>query len=185
MEKEISKREKLLLLLKTATNPFSSDEKITDVLNIFKNSSNFDGLNHLILIDDYFKDDSIFFLTKDEAILEAKKAVSENNKIGYYYLYLLYLDKDKKYALDCLLKIIDSSFPRADLAYAEHLYNGDIIKKDEKLAFKYYQNAAKYNFKEGYYGMMLILEKNHHYEEANQVYNEAKKKGIELPGVVI
>lgn len=185
MEKELSNREKLISLLKTAISPFSSDEKIADILSILKNSKSYGGLNHLILIDDYLNENKIFCLTKEEAILEANKAIEENNNIGYYYLYRLTLDEDKNLALSYLYKIIDSSYPKADLAYADHLLKGDIVLKDEKKAFKYYQIAASFHLKEGYYGMLYILEKNNKIEEAEKLYKKAKEEGIDLPGVVI
>lgn len=185
MEKQLTKREFLLNLLKTATNPFCSDEKLNDIQQILKTSSNFDGLNHLLLVQDYLKDEShIFYITEEEAILQAKKAIEEGNIIGNYYLYLLYLNDEPKLAISFLEKVVDSSYPKADLRYANHLLYGDIISKDEDKALKYFKIASEYNLNDGYYGMLYIYEKQGRIEEAIKVYNDAKKKNIELPGIV-
>lgn len=185
MEKQLTKREFLLNLLKTATNPFCSDEKLNDIQQVLTTSSNFDGLNHLLLVQDYLKDeDHIFYITKEEAILQAEAAINEGNIIGNYYLYLLYLKEKPKLAISYLEKVVNSCYPKADLKYANHLLYGDIIDKDENKALKYFKIASQYNLSDGYYGMLYIYEKQGKILEAFQVYNEAKSKNIELPGVV-
>lgn len=185
MEKQLTKREFLLNLLKTATNPFCSDEKLNDIQQVLESSSNFDGLNHLLLVQDYLKDeDHIFYITKEEAIVQAEAAIDEGNIIGNYYLYLLYLKEKPILAISYLEKVVGSSYPKADLKYANHLLYGDIITKDEDKALKYFKIASQYNISDGYYGMLYIYEKQGKIEDAIKVYNDAKRKNIELPGIV-
>lgn len=184
LEQTYSKREFLLNLLKAAKDPFCSDEKLNDIRKVLMDSKNFSGTNHLILLKDYFSDDRVFYLEKKDALLQADRAIEEGNIIGYYYLYLLYLKEDSKKAVQCLKKVINKSYPLADLAYAKHLLAGDIVDKDEDEAFKYYQIGSRFNLAEGYYGMILILQRRGDFMEAKKVYDQATENGISLPGVV-
>lgn len=181
----ISKKEFILNLLESAMNPFCSDEKLQDILKVLSTSSNFNGLNHLILVSDYLNSKHIFFLTREEAIKQAELAVLEDNPIGNYYLYKLYLEENPQSALEYLKKIIDKRYPRADFYYAMHLNTGDIVEKNVDEALKYFLIAAKYGYEDAYYQILLIYESRYQIDKAVEIYNIAKSKNIDLPGVVL
>jgi TPR repeat protein len=185
MEEKLSQKELLRNLIEAAMSPFATMEKIADIKNVLSSSNNFSGINHLILVQSYFNENSFpFSVTKEEAIIQAKAALKDKNPIGYYYLYLLYKDEDEVKAKTNLIIASEAGYPKAiyEIGYLKH--HGIIFKKNREEAFKYYKEAAKRNSLDGYFGLLVMYEEDGNYIEAEKILKEANDKGFSLPGVV-
>lgn len=186
MEKKLSSKQLLRNLLIAARDPFSSDEKISDIKNILSTSNSFEGVNHLILVKTYL-DPTLFpfIITKEEAFSQAKIAIEERNYAAYYYLYLLYkLDNDIEKARNSLNAAAAYNVVDALLEIAKLKKEGTMYEKNIDSAISYYKQACKLNSRKAYYLLQLLYNELGEYDKASDVYNEAKEKGIKLLGIV-
>lgn len=186
MEKKLSSKQLLRNLLISARDPFSSDEKIQDIHDILASSSSFDGVNHLILVKTYL-DPSLFpfIVKKEEAFQQAELALKERNNVAYYYLYLLYRkDNDLEKARRSLNAAATYYVEEALLEIARLKKEGEIYEKNIDSAIYYYKEACKLNSRDAYYALQLLYNELGKEEEAKEIYNEAKEKGIQLLGTV-
>lgn len=185
MEKQISRNELLLRLLAIAKNPFTTCEQKFDVRKILENSSNFDGKNHIFLVQCYFsKTSPLFTVTKEEAIYQARLALKEKNLFSCYYLFLLLKDSNPTSARLYLRIAVDEGYPEAYLEIAKCYHYGIVFNQDKEKALDYYKKAALSNNQDGYYGLLYMYSENQEYNKEKQIYKEAISKGFNLPGVV-
>lgn len=185
MEKNLSRDELLYSLLKKAEDPFTKLEQKRDILRILKESSTMRGMNHLFLVDCYFKEENaIFNINKEEAIKQAKLALKENNVGSFYFLYLLLKDTDKRKARCYLLLSAMYGNPKAHLSLGDHYLNGTLFKKDLSKAEIHYQIAADCDEKDGYFKLLYLASLSKDIEKQKVIYEKAKLKNIFLPGVV-
>lgn len=185
MEKKLSKEELLKNLLIIAKDPFTTCEQKYDIRHILMTSSNFQGKNHLFLVQCYFSEDyPLFILNKNEAIQQAKLAIKEGCFYASYYLFLLLKDSEPQLARNCLRLCSDKGIPIACLEIAKCLQYGIVFDSNRKLAFEYYEKASKAGLKDGYYGMLLMASEDNDIEKQKEIYQKAKENGIELPGII-
>lgn len=186
MEKKLSSKQLLRNLLIAARDPFSSDEKITDIQNILATSNSFDGVNHLILVKTYLNPTLFpFMVTKEEAFNQASLALKERNNVAYYYLYLLYKeDNELEKARHSLNAAATYQVVEALLEIARLKKEGIIYEKNIDSAISYYKEACKLNSREAYYSLQLLYNELGQYDKAEEIYKEAKEKGIQLLGTV-
>lgn len=186
MEKKLSSKQLLRNLLISARDPFSSDEKVKDIQNILSTSSSFEGVNHLVLVRTYL-DPSLFpfIVKKEEAYEQANLALKERNNVAYYYLYLLYRkDNELEKARHSLTAAATYYVEDALLEIARLKKEGEIFEKNIDSAISYYKEACKLNSRDAYYYLQLLYNELGKEEEAKEIYNEAKEKGIQLLGTV-
>lgn len=183
MEKKLSQKSLLRNLLLTSMDPFCTIEKIHDIQEILEDSTAFEGINHLILVQTYF-DSTLypFSVSKEKAIQQANAAIKDGNKAGYYYLYLL-SDKDSDRRNNLNIAVF-YNYPEAYLSYAKHLQKGDLYDKDLQKAYTYYQSAAQNGLVDGYMGMLEIDIERNDQEQQKKDYKEALEKGFKLPGTI-
>lgn len=184
MEKKLTRDELLVSLLKKARNPFTTIEQKNDIKRILMESNTMKGMNHLFLAQCHFEDNPLFQVDEEEAARQANLAYRENNTGCFYYLYLLNRDKNEAKARNYLRLSCTYGNPRAYLEMADLLHSGTLFEKDPDSAFKNYRIAAKCGLEEGYFGMLLLASESGRYELEKEIYEEAKKKGFTLPGVV-
>lgn len=185
MEQSIKKDEQLEILIKQILNPFTSCEKSSDLLSILKNSSSFNGKNHLVLVHCYlYETNSFFYIDEEEAIRQANMAFDEGNILSCFYLYLLLKDKEEVKSRNYLRLSVDSGYPQAYLEMAKCYHNGTLFVRDLERAEKYYWKAAKSGLKEGYFGLLLIACQNGDIQKERNIYTLALNSGCRLVGVV-
>ncbi|MCR4698505.1 MAG: hypothetical protein K5762_03970 [Bacilli bacterium] len=185
MEKRLTRDELLNSFLRKAENPFTTMEQKNDIRRILMESNTMRGMNHLFLVKCYFDEEQpLFHISKKEAIRQAKLAYRENNRGAFYYLYLLLKDSDPVKARNYLNLACACGNPKAYLEKGRLQHRGILFEKNEKEAFKNYHIAALCSLADGYYGMLLLASELGDITLARQVYEEANKNGISLPGVV-
>lgn len=184
MEKKLTRDELLLSLLKKARNPFTTIEQKNDIKRILMESNTMKGMNHLFLAQCHFDDNPLFQVSEEEATRQALLAYKENNTGCFYYLYLLNKNRNEAKARNYLRLSCTYGNPRAYLEMAKLLHKGILFPKDRVASFNNYKKAARCNLEEGYFGMLLLASEDGSYELEKEIYEEAKKKGFILPGVI-
>lgn len=186
MEKKINKEELLKRLLIIAKDPFTTCEQNFDIRKIFENSTNFFGRNHLFLVQCYFAEENpIFVVSKEEAIQQARLAVKEGCLYGCYYLFHLVKDTRPVDARNFLRIAADEGIAEACLEMAKCQHYGNVFEKNRKQAFENYKKAAQSGMMEGYYGMLIMASEDRDKDLQERIYNQAKERGIELPGITL
>lgn len=183
MEHRLTTKDLLRNLLKSSRDPFITPERLLDIQKVLMTSSNFSGVNHLIMVKTYLEPDLYpFHLTKEEAVSQAKLAIDERNPIGYFYLYLLSdREEEKRKYLNISLM---TEYEYAYLEYANLLHEGRLYQKNVDKAYLYFRKAADKGLADGYFGLMKIDIEREDYEMEKKHFKEARRKGIVLPGVV-
>ncbi len=185
MEKRLTRDELLENLLQRASNPFTSMEQKTEIKKILMESTTMRGMNHLFLVRCYFNEENpLFFVTEDEALRQAHLALKENNTGAYYYLSLLYKDKDPTKARNYLRLSCYAKNPYAFLLLGKYRKEGILFEKDRKKAEECFRIAANCHLKEGYFQLLLMASEDHNIPKENGIYGEALFHGIKLPGVI-
>lgn len=185
MEKKLTRDELLKELIEKAKDIFTTAEQKYDIVQILQTSSSFKGKNHLFLVQCYFNEiDILFSLTKEDAIRQALLAVKEGSDFGTYYLYLLWKEDRPIEARNALRMCCDRGYKKAFLEMAKCKHYGEIFQLDRKGALEYYRKAALSGMKEGYEGLMKLYLELGMIDKEKEVYEEAKKKGVFLSGVV-
>lgn len=185
MEKKLTRDELLMQLIDKAKDVFTTSEQKYDILKILKESTNFRGKNHLFLVQCYFQETTpLFFITKEEALEQAEAALKDGNAYSCYYLYRLLKEKNPVRARNYLRICCDHAYPIAYLEMAKCKHYGNLFYRDYEGAIQYYQKAALSGLKEGYEGLMSLYLELGEIEKEKEVYQEAKKKGFDLLGVV-
>lgn len=183
MEHRLTTKDLLRNLLKSSRDPFITPERLLDIRHVLMTSSNFGGVNHLIMAKTYLEPDLYpFSLTKEEAISQAELAIDEKNPIGYFYLYLFSeKEEEKRKYLNISLM---TGYENAYLEYARLLHDGILYPKDIDRSYLYFRKAADKGLADGYFGLMKIDIEREDYEMEKKHFEEARRKGISLPGVV-
>ncbi len=185
MEKKLTRDELLIELIEKAKDIFTTAEQKYDIGQILENSSSFKGKNHLFLVQCYFSDNgALFSLTEEEAVKQALLAVKEGSDYGCYFLYLLWKEKKPVQARNALRICCDYSYPDAYLEMAKCKHYGILFEKDIDGAILYYRKAALSGRKEGYEGLMKVYLEQNEIDKEKEVYEEAKRNGIVLSGVI-
>jgi TPR repeat protein len=184
MEKKLSRNELLSSLLRKAMDPFTTMEQKLDVKRILMESVTMQGMNHLFLVKCHFEEKPLFHVDEEEAYRQAMLAYKENNAGAFYYLYLLMKDKEPRRARNYLMLGCEFGDPKAYYAIAECYHHGNLFPKDPDKAYENYFLAAKSGIKEGYFGMLLLASEEGNEKLEMEIYEEAKEKGIVLPGVI-
>ena len=185
MEKKLTKYDLLKGLIAKAFSPFTTSETIQDIKHILETSHRFDGLNHLYLVACYLENDTrLFYIDYDKAVQQLDIALSEHCDIAYYYQYLLYKKTDKVKARAGLQVICELNYGPALLALAKEYESGDIFKKDDNKAMKYYLKAMDNNEIDAYIRGVLLAKKHDDKETEDMIYRKAATKKIDLPGKV-
>ncbi len=185
MEKRLTRDELLNSFLRKAENPFTTMEQKNDIRRILMKSNTMRGMNHLFLVKCYFDEGNpLFHISKKEAIKQAELAYKENNRGAFYYLYLLLKDSDPVKARNYLRLACAYGNPYAYLEKGKLQHRGILFEKNEKEAFENYKIAAKCGMEDGYYGMLLLASEQGDITLAKEVYKDAMRNGISLPGVV-
>lgn len=185
MEKKLTRDELLIELIERANDIFTTAEQKYDIGQILENSSSFKGKNHLFLVQCYFNEtEALFSLTKKDAIKQALLAVKEGSDYGCFYLYQLWKDNKPVEARNALRICCDYGYPEAFLEMAKCKHYGILFEKDIDGAILYYKKAAMSGRKEGYEGEMKIYLELNMIDKEKEVYEEAKRNGIVLSGVI-
>lgn len=184
MEKKLTSKELLRNLIVSANDPFATVERLEDIKKVLSTSKNFAGINHLILAKSYFEDNiTPFKLTEEEVKKQCELAIEEGNQIGYFYLYkLAKTDVERRKYLNIS---IYTNYAPAYLEYAKLHHKGDIYQKDLNKAYQYYRKAANSGLEDGYFGMIMIDIETNNLKKQKEDYEEAKRKGFKLPGIVL
>lgn len=183
MEKSVTKKELLAELIKSAQDPFASNEKIIDIKRILSSSDSFDGANHLLLVEAFlYPSESPFPMSLEEAKEQAKLAITEGNHNGYYYLYLLSEDNQEKRT--CLEIASFYGYQKAIIEIAKCYHNGYLFEKDLNKAYTYYSLAANKGNRAGYVGMIEVDADLGDKERQIEDYKKASENGFSLPGVI-
>ena len=186
MENKLSQKELLQRLIDGVKSPFCTTEKQKDIKKILMTSSNFEGMNHLFLVSCYLSEGTgLFQVSEEEAFTQAELALKEKNPIAYYAFYELYKMKDPHKAKAYLMISCDTGYVKAYLTMARLLEKAGSLSPDGIDAYHYYALAAEEGSQEGYYGMLLLDQKNQDYGKAKNDYEKARKAGVLLPGTVL